>query len=412
MHALYERTSLTPMRAARMSGYIDWVSQPSLFKHYPDFLFRYAFGEQPELRIAELARMVTSRSNVGGKPYVRLSPPSAGNLHPLELYVQVRGIKGLLSGIYHVDAGKEQLVLIREIGREGLEPELGLTARFNGLLFVLSCVPFRAEWKYGERAVRYCFLDAGHQIGAVKAAAGVCEREATYLSDFDALRLDKVMGFGGEEHSCAVLSVGTAGTKPSESLKAPLMQVAPTDYCESAGQVAQSVFDALEARSGIAFAEPIGAEASAVLSRRSARRFCDNTLEASVFEHFMHLLHQPPEPLRCHTVVLRSENTAPGIYADSGLTQSGKYADTLVRLLVDQTFVKSAAMVIVFSAKCFDAGTLMSAGAFAQKLALDAEQRGVGFTGIGAFYDTKLQRFLSTENYILYVCAIGTKGTE
>ena len=143
MHEAYDATALTPMRVARLSGYIDWVSQPSIFKHYPEFLFRYPFGSNPALRIAELSRMVTFEGVVGSKPYLRLSTPSAGNLHPIELYVQVRGVKGVLSGIYHVDAGANAMVLIREIERDGLETALGMQKKFEGMLFVVSVVPFR-----------------------------------------------------------------------------------------------------------------------------------------------------------------------------------------------------------------------------------------------------------------------------
>ena len=412
MHEVYEKTSLTPMRAARLTGYIDWASQPSRFKRYPEFLFRYPFASVSALRIAELSRIITSRSMIAGKPYVRLSPPSAGNLHPVELYVQIRGIKGVLSGIYHVNAEEEALVLIREIERDGIEPEVGVSERFDGMLFVLSCVPYRAEWNDGERAVRYCFLDAGHQIGAVQAAAAVLGQDATYLSDFDPARLDTVMGFGAQEFSCAVLSLGNPGTKTAEPISQPLMQVAPTDYCESRGYVPLHVARSREKADAFALAPMQDVTETTILERRSARKFGGAPLPATAFEYFMHWLGRPPEPLQCHTVVLNAEGVPPGVYTASGLTRPGEFAETMARLLVDQNFVKAAAMVIVFSAETFDPGALMAAGAFAQKIALDAEQRNLGFTGIGAFYDAKLQRFLPTEHYILYVCAIGTKGTQ
>ncbi len=113
MHEWYERTALTPMRVARATGYIDWSMQPSLFKHYPEGLFSYDLNEHDALKVIALSRCVTSEHTVGGKPYVRLNTPSAGNLHPLELYVQIRGTQGIISGIYHVDAGRQKLVLIR-----------------------------------------------------------------------------------------------------------------------------------------------------------------------------------------------------------------------------------------------------------------------------------------------------------
>ena len=36
----------------------------------------------------------------------------------------------------------------------------------------LSSVHWREAWKYGERAFRYCQLDVGHALGALRYAAG------------------------------------------------------------------------------------------------------------------------------------------------------------------------------------------------------------------------------------------------
>lgn len=88
MNEVYEESSLTPLRVAKLSGYRDSSSQPSMFKHYPDFLFRYKYEENPLLQIAELCRIVTSRFKSANQPYLQLNTPSAGNLHPVELYVQ------------------------------------------------------------------------------------------------------------------------------------------------------------------------------------------------------------------------------------------------------------------------------------------------------------------------------------
>lgn len=406
MHEVYQRTALTPMRVARQSGYIDWASQPSLFKQYPEFLFRYPYGSDPRLRLIELSRLITSRSQIGGKPYYRLNTPSAGNLHPIELYVQIRSLKGILSGIYHVNAAAEELVLIREIEGDGLEGELGMKKRFEGMLFLVSCVPFRSEWKYGERSLRYCYLDAGHQIGAIQAAAALDGQDATILSDFDANRLNLLMGFKGEESVCAVLAVGKEGKKSVKRIESPLMQVSPTDYCETKGAVAEMI--AKEERREIPLLnEAFVTDESAIVARRSARQFSTESLGKERFEHFMHLLVQPPQGLSCFTLVLEKGFVEPGLYASAELVKAGDYADEISSLLVDQRFVKEASMIAVMTSKCFGRSELISASAFAHRIHLDAQTNEVGFSGIGAFYDTKLQNFLNTKEYILYVCVIG-----
>lgn len=408
MHEAYDATALTPMRVARLSGYIDWVSQPSIFKHYPEFLFRYPFGTNPALRTAELSRMVTFEGVVGRKPYLRLNTPSAGNLHPVELYVQVRGVKGVLSGIYHVDAGAKAMALIGEIGRDGLEPALGMQKRFEGMLFVVSVVPFRSEWKYGDRALRYCYMDAGHQVGAVCASAAVGGQSPTILSGFDADCLNRTMGFGGQEFTAAVVAIGQESERDAEAIKGRLMEVAPTDYCDTEGTIALQIGRETPFKSRSEVTMPVVDEES-IIKRRSARLFSPEPLETALFEHFMHCLMQAPEPLACFAVVLQSGSLKRGVYKEGVLLKEGDFTDLAAALLVDQCFVKDAAVIMVLTAETFGSSELMSAGLFAQRLYLEAAAKDAGFTGIGAFYDKKLQRFLGTQQAVIYVGVLGVE---
>lgn len=41
----------------------------------------------------------------------------------------------------------------------------------GSFLIGLSSVYWREAWKYGERAGRYCFLDVGHAIAAIRYSA-------------------------------------------------------------------------------------------------------------------------------------------------------------------------------------------------------------------------------------------------
>jgi SagB-type dehydrogenase family enzyme len=405
MHEWYERTALTPMRVARTSGYIDWAMQPSPFKHYPDGLFSYELVEHEVLKPVELARCVTLRQQVGGKPYLRLSVPSAGNLHPLELYVQLRGISGIVSGIYHVDPRRGKLVLIREIDGDGLEHLLGLPGRLSGMLFLVSGVPFRSAWKYGERSSRYCFLDVGHQLGALQAAAAACGQELTILSGFDAQCLDGIMGFDGQEQSLFAAYTGCMGERPCKPLQRPLMQVQPTDYCEGEmPRLAVSYEGFSEAEvpySGIGSLETV------IRERRSARAFAPEAIPSVALEHLMQMVARPPQPLVCHAVVLRGDAPEPGLYEGGRPVRRGNFSDAITALLVDQSFVSTSSLVLVISASTFSATTLAAAGMFAHTLQLHSCARRLGFSPIGAFYDRKLQHFLKTDNYILYAMVIG-----
>jgi SagB-type dehydrogenase family enzyme len=404
MQTLYQKSALSRKIVAMQSGFMDWDTQPFSFKHYPDFLFYYSYGEKEQLRLLEIARCVTSAQQVAKKPYYRLNTPSAGNLHPIELYVQIRSLKGIMNGIYHIDPTRQRIVLIKEIEKEGLEEVLGIQNRFGGMLFFVSCVPFRSEWKYGVRALRYCYLDAGHQIGALKAALSLQKQEATILSDFDVLALNYTMGFKDEEFVCAVFALGKESDKKAEPMKRPLIHVAPTDYSEkmeSAALIAQ----------GRVFTQntpPFETELQAVLERRSARKFSKESIKETDMSHFMQLLSTPYSPLQCYSVILQeTASYEKGIYRNGELIQKGEFVQPIVSLLLDQQFLKSAQIIIIITAKEFTPDTLMLSGLFAHSLALHLEASHIGFSGIGAFYDAMLQKFLDTQEYILYVNAMG-----
>ena len=90
--------------------------------------------------------------------------PSSGNLHPTEAYVICQQIPELDDGVYHY-LSRDHL----------LEQRCNATATTAGtpsrLLVSLSSISWREAWKYGERAFRYCQLDTGHALGALRYAA-------------------------------------------------------------------------------------------------------------------------------------------------------------------------------------------------------------------------------------------------
>ena len=405
MYQVYERTSLTQKDVARSSGYIDWNSQPSIFKHYPEFLFHYAYGEKIELRIIELSRIITSSQMIASKPYYKLNTPSAGNLHPVELYVQIRAIKGIISGIYHVDVSQSRIVLIQEIDEDGIETALGLFRKFNGILFFVTTVPYRSEWKYGERAARYCYLDVGHQIASIEAAATLLGQETTILSGYDVKELNKTLGMTNEEFVCGVIGVGTKSMKPVKKLHKNLIRVSPTDYCDSSEYVHEVIMNENVFQSLI-FPFTCKLSEDAILERRSARKFVEAGLDKERLESIVELLDEPRYPLNCYMVVLNDTHQAAGIYLNKKLLQQGVFTDTMITLLVDQQFIKNATVVIVMTSKYFSSGKLIQAGALSHKLYLQTYMKGIPMSSIGAFYDKPLQQFLDMQEYILCVCVV------
>ena len=404
MPDIYGQTLLSPEGVTANSGFVTWEEQPSPFKRYPDFLPRYTLETLPLLRALRVARTVTDIADFEGTPYRRLSTPSAGNLHPLELYVQIRGVEGIPNGIYHLDALHDVLVRIEEIGA-GFETMMGYANRFEGVLILLSLVPYRSEWKYGHRAWRYCFMDAGHQVGTLLNALNSADIPFTVPPAFDREALERFMGFGDQEYACMVLACGSEGTRRARKPSQPLMQVMPTDYCRSDGTVgrwiAQSDTPKLKPEALLS-----DADTQTQLARRSARKFSGLAMPDTLYEHILHLLVHPPEGMTSYAVVLEPLREQ-GVFRNGTLLNSGMHAEIVAALLVGQRFVMEGSIVMILTAPNYSVDLQLHAAAFGHKLSLDAAQRGGGYTAIGAFYDRELQAFLETDDAVLYVGVFG-----
>lgn len=400
-----DQTLLTPERVAKKTTFLDWDSQPSSFKHYPHFCYRVPLCNHPSLQWLMETRCITSEQLVAQKPYYRFNVPSAGNLQPIEIYVQIRNITGLLSGLYHLDVLTQELVLITEIGAAGIEPYLGLEDRFNGVLVMLSLVPFRSSWKYGLRAWRYLFLDLGHQIGALSSSVRHFGLNLTKMFTPDTDALNRVMGMGEDERIVAVYGVGENSTRLAKRLEEPLMSVQPTDYtirdtlllynikeeplyCEIPNSTHRDDFVALNR------------------NRRSARGFNAKAMSDTVIFELMGV--KAHASLEIVPILLQAHTMHSGVYRNTECTVSGNFNSEIVHLLLDQRFIAGANMVLLIYAENFSAHSHIQAGMYAQELYWACEHLGVGCSGIGAFYDNEAVRW--SDNPLLYAVAIGGKS--
>lgn len=400
-----EKTLLTPLKIAQRRTYLEWDSQPTLFKQYPHFCYRVSLHDVAALSWLSHLRCITSLRTVSQKPYYQLNVPSAGNLHPLEIYVQVRNVSGVLCGIYHLDTLSEQLVLIQEIEDDGVESYMGITKRFNGFMVMMSIVPFRSSWKYGLRAWRYCYLDLGHQIGVLNATVRHFGLELTKMSHCDTDGLNLNMGMGDDECIAAVYGVGEVGNRPVKELKNAFMNVAPTNYTMKDIALAESIKNNpvyLDNHDVTQWSDYIGINRN----RRSAREFFALNMDDSIMAKLLEL--SAPKSLEVIAVVLQAHAMHLGMYRSGMFSMGGNYRDEVVQLLLGQRFIAGANMVLLIYADQFTAHAHIEAGVYAQELYLACEHLGVGCSGIGAFYDEEASQW--SDKPLLYAVAIGGKS--
>jgi SagB-type dehydrogenase family enzyme len=184
-HTYHER-SRTPAAA------LDGDGKPQRFRTYPDarrtplpgkdFAIDAPFGavlerrrsiREYELRplpLATLGRLLHASCGIKGERRVgqwtyERSSPSAGGLYPLEIYVATQSVEGLEDGIHHYDPRAHELSL-RQTGLAqprlaGVALDQEMVTHAN-LLVIITGIPERTMWKYGQRGYRYVWLDAGH----------------------------------------------------------------------------------------------------------------------------------------------------------------------------------------------------------------------------------------------------------
>jgi SagB-type dehydrogenase family enzyme len=141
--------------------------------------------------LLELSMGLSAWKEYGPDRWALRCNPSSGNLHPTEAYILSRNVHGLNDGLYHYLSRDHAL---EQRCRSTESPEAPAS-----LWIGLSSVHWREAWKYGERAFRYCQLDIGHALGAIRYAAGALGWTAKVIDDVGSSELAALMGLNRTE---------------------------------------------------------------------------------------------------------------------------------------------------------------------------------------------------------------------
>jgi len=142
--------------------------------------------------------------------------PSAGALYPIETYLGVNRVDGLSAGLYHYELRHHRLAFLREdpmIGMALTRAALGQTmCQRAALVFAWTAVIARSARKYGERAYRYIYMDAGHVAQNVYLACTALGLACCAIGAFFDDEVNAVLEVDGREESAIYLaSIGQRG---------------------------------------------------------------------------------------------------------------------------------------------------------------------------------------------------------
>jgi len=145
--------------------------------------------------------------------------PSGGASHPFEIYALVGNVAGIDSGIYRYapleNIGRKQVAI--EFIRPFYAHQERCAELFAGqkwvskaavVLFV-SCVPYRAEWRYGAASHRVALIDLGHIGQNMMLSAAALGMGSCCLATYDQVLCDAALGLdGNDEFVVYATSVG------------------------------------------------------------------------------------------------------------------------------------------------------------------------------------------------------------
>ena len=175
------------------------IVKPEFYQLIMDRESRRQFRDE-SLSLAELSFLLYSTQGVHevvGAGYATRRPvPSAGARHPFETYLAVNRVGDLIPGIYRYLPLNHQLTFLEASDQlPELLAKANLGQRFVGqsaCVFIWSCIPYRAEWRYLNHAHKNMLIDVGHicqnlYLAAEALGAGTCAIGAYDQGAMDAL---------------------------------------------------------------------------------------------------------------------------------------------------------------------------------------------------------------------------------
>ena len=420
----YHNTTKHSYDSVRTSpNQLSWADQPSTYKNYPASYPKIKLnteGKEDDF-LYHIAGLTAKKTYPSGEYYLRINP-SAGALYPNELYFQSRGVAGREDGIYHYEVSSASLTLLHTISdMEGLEPYLGFKNAMRGYLFLVSALYYRSSWKYKNRALRYCLLDAGHLLGSIEASALLYPHALQIRYKIDKEKLNLMFGFEGREWMMAgaSMAVPVVGQEivPIE-FALPYVEGSGTfesnEMIEKAYSETRNVVYGQRQTKAPTFTYNTTRLKQTIFERRSQRGFNEGAITKGQFNFMMEAIAQPilsdcDEEVSVYVVINRVLDMPLGLYKDGEYLKYGDFARKAGYLCLEQySLSMQGALAFFITSKASNYQALyQKAGIIGHRLYVASGYLDIGCSGIGAYYDDEVNAFVGNDEMVLYALAVG-----
>jgi SagB-type dehydrogenase family enzyme len=391
-----------------------------------------------------------------GYRYALRVNPSSGNLHPTEFHFLTRGLLGWPDGLYHYRPSAH----MAEQRARG-QFDMKLTGSFAPIVFVLTSITWREAWKYRDRAYRYCLHDIGHAWQAIALAARAIGCQSFAIGHFPDDEVAQLCRLNPDEWPMLIVTLrgrsipvrqsddgvnetvwfdGSANQLSKERITYPLLDAVHA-VTKLRNREPRTIGSAEPAPTGAGEIELPSPASSArtfgevARTRRSALDFLGGIQSISLpqLSAILAVTAQPfsadfanPRFIQLYLYVHHVDGLQPGVYRfwqqRSQLEQisAGDQRLAAASLSLGQDLAGNACVAFSMIGDLERAVRAhgdrgyryvhFEAGAIGHRLYLAAEALGLGATGIGAFYDEEVHRYLKLapdQGQVVYHFAIG-----
>jgi SagB-type dehydrogenase family enzyme len=162
------------------------------------------------LALNEISQLLWAAQGITNPSGFRTAP-SAGALHPLEIYLVAGNVKNLPPGVYkYKPKGHTLANVIKGDKRSELSAAaLGQPCvKKSAAVIVLAAVYERTMKKYGKRGIRYVHIEVGHASQNIYLQAVSMDLGTVVIGAFDDEKVKKALHMLNTEQPLSIMPVG------------------------------------------------------------------------------------------------------------------------------------------------------------------------------------------------------------
>ncbi len=138
--------------------------------------------------------------------------PSAGALHPLEIYIHISNVKDVKPGVYRYSREKNAIELISDGDKR--QEIIGNAVRQEWIkeasaLILITSVKSKTESKYKERSGKFVYLEGGAAMQNVYLMAESLGLGTCAVGSFDEVKIKKIFSLKDNEEPIILMPIGS-----------------------------------------------------------------------------------------------------------------------------------------------------------------------------------------------------------